>query len=87
MGRELPAFCRSSTTAQIRAQREAVLLVFCKPRRKQNREVHNAAERERFVCFSFIKITDLTFPICLSFVLLLKSESPKISSNQLLLIS
>lgn len=37
--------------------------------------------------FLYIKITDLTFPICLSFVLLLKSESPKISSNQLLFIS
>lgn len=42
---------------------------------------------EGLVCFFLIKITDLTFPIRLSFVLLLKSESPKISSNQLLLIS
>lgn len=70
-----------------RVQKEAVLLVFSKPSAEWG-EVYNAAEREGFVCFFlYKKITDLTFPICLSFVLLLKSESPKISSNQLLLRS
>lgn len=54
-------------------KKKAVLLVFSKPKRMQNGEgLQCCRERERegsvcFFFFFFIKITDLTFPICLSF--------------------
>lgn len=52
MWRQFSAFCRRNRTAQIRVQKEAVLLVFSKPKRMQNGEVYNAAERR--VCLLFL---------------------------------
>lgn len=56
MWRQFSAFCRRNRTAQIRAQKEAVLLVFSKPKRMQNGEVYNAAERR--VCLLFLYKND-----------------------------
>lgn len=50
--RQFSAFCRRNRTAQRRVQKEAVLLVFSKPKRMQNGEVYNAAERR--VCLLFL---------------------------------
>lgn len=50
--RQLSAFCRRNRTAQRGVQKEAVLLVFSKPKRMQDGEVYDAVERR--VCLLFL---------------------------------